>query len=146
MWPECKLVHGKPRHSQFQGLVECANQDVEAILACWQKDSNTKHWSEGLRLVQWKKNNRFHEGIGRSPYEAVFDCKSRLGIHSLNIPGDLTIRLETEEQLEKLAKELAPADEEEANVASAKEATFKRKFYVQEKVLGNAKKVRWLRW
>ena len=121
MWPECKLVHGKPRHSQSQGSVERANQDVEAILAFWQKDNNTKHWSEGLSFIQWKKNNRFHKGIGRSPYEAVFGCKSRLGIHSLNIPDNLTVRLETEEQLEELAKELAPTEEEEATVASAEE-------------------------
>ena len=124
MWPDCKFVHGKPRHSQSQGSVERVNQYVEAILACWQKENNTKHWSEGLRFVQGKKNNRFHKGIGRSPYEAMFGCKSRLGIHSLNIPDDLTVRLETEEQLEKLAKELAPAEEEEATVASAKEVVL----------------------
>ena len=28
MWPECKLVHGKPRHSQSQGSIEKANRDV----------------------------------------------------------------------------------------------------------------------
>ena len=34
LWPACKLVHGKPRHSQSQGSVERANRDVEAIMAC----------------------------------------------------------------------------------------------------------------
>ena len=29
MWPELQIVHGKPRHSQSQGSVERANQDVE---------------------------------------------------------------------------------------------------------------------
>lgn len=29
MWPDLKIVHGKPRHSQTQGSVECANQDIE---------------------------------------------------------------------------------------------------------------------
>ena len=28
-WPGCKLVHGKPRHSQSQGSVERANRDLE---------------------------------------------------------------------------------------------------------------------
>ncbi|XP_068221389.1 KRAB-A domain-containing protein 2-like [Palaemon carinicauda] len=64
MWPECKLVHGKPRYSQSQGSVEQANRDVEAILACWMKDNNTTQWSNGLRFVQWQKNTRFHSGIG----------------------------------------------------------------------------------
>jgi IS30 family transposase len=27
-WPACKIVHGKPRHSQSQGSVERANRDV----------------------------------------------------------------------------------------------------------------------
>ncbi|XP_068227937.1 KRAB-A domain-containing protein 2-like [Palaemon carinicauda] len=59
MWPECKLVHGKPRYSQSQGSVERANRDVGAILACWMKDNNTIQWSNGLRFVQWQKNTRF---------------------------------------------------------------------------------------
>jgi IS30 family transposase len=29
LWPECKLVHGKPRHSQSQGSVERTNRDIE---------------------------------------------------------------------------------------------------------------------
>ena len=45
-------IHGKPRHSQSQGSVERANQDVENILACWKKDNNTTSWSDGLRFVQ----------------------------------------------------------------------------------------------
>ena len=39
LWPECKIIHGKPRHSQSQGSVERANQDVETILACWIRDN-----------------------------------------------------------------------------------------------------------
>lgn len=32
IWSNCKLVHGKPRHSQSQGSVERANQDIEVRL------------------------------------------------------------------------------------------------------------------
>ena len=32
MWPECRLVHGKPRHSQSQGSVERANRDIQVLL------------------------------------------------------------------------------------------------------------------
>lgn len=31
LWPELKIVHGKPRHSQSQSSVETANQDFENI-------------------------------------------------------------------------------------------------------------------
>jgi len=33
MWPELRIVHSKPRHSQSQGLVEQANQNIENMLA-----------------------------------------------------------------------------------------------------------------
>ncbi|XP_063909909.1 KRAB-A domain-containing protein 2-like [Zophobas morio] len=67
MWPECHIVHGKPRHSQSQGSVERANQDIENKLASWMKDNNTTKWSEGLRFIQFSKNRCYHSGIGRSP-------------------------------------------------------------------------------
>ena len=104
-WPECRLVHGKPRHSQSQGSVERANRDVENILTCWLRDNEASNWSKGLRFVQWKNNNRFHEGIGRSPHEAEFEAKGRLGLNDLNLPKAITETLETEEQLEKLSIE-----------------------------------------
>jgi len=42
MWPELKIVHGKPRQSQSQGSVERANQDIENMLATWLTDNRTK--------------------------------------------------------------------------------------------------------
>ena len=74
-WPGCKLVHGKPRHSQSQGSVERANRDVEAIIACWLRDNQSRSWSTALPYVQYQKNNRLHSGIGRTPYEAMFGKK-----------------------------------------------------------------------
>ena len=97
-WPGCKLVHGKPRHSQSQGSVERANRDVEAILACWMKDNCSSHWAEGLRFVQWQKNNRLHTGIGRSPYQAMFGDKHKV-VQSSNLPNEAWSTIETEEQL-----------------------------------------------
>ena len=55
LWPGLKIVHGKPRHSQSQGSVERANQDVENMLACWMADQNTDKWSDGLRFIQFQK-------------------------------------------------------------------------------------------
>lgn len=56
MWPELKIVHGKPRHSQSKGSVERANQGIENILATWLQDNRTKKWSEWLKFVQFMKN------------------------------------------------------------------------------------------
>lgn len=80
MWAELKIVHGKPRHSQGQGSVERANQDVENMVFAWCKDNGTTKWSQGLRFVQFQKNRAFHSGIKRSPFEAMFGCPPKVGL------------------------------------------------------------------
>ena len=35
LWPECKIVHGKPRHPQSQGSVERANADIKDMTVTW---------------------------------------------------------------------------------------------------------------
>jgi len=47
MWPELKIVHRKPRHSQSQGSIERANQDIENMLATWLTDNRTKKGVKG---------------------------------------------------------------------------------------------------
>jgi transposase InsO family protein len=56
MWNDIQIVHGKLRHSEMQGSVKRANQDVANILATWMETNNTTKWSEGLRFVQAMKN------------------------------------------------------------------------------------------
>lgn len=46
MWPEHKIIHGKPRHSQSQGSVERGNQDVENMLITWMQTEKNSHWSQ----------------------------------------------------------------------------------------------------
>jgi IS30 family transposase len=62
LWPELKIVHGKPRHSQSQGSVERANKDIENMLASWMKDNHSTDWWNGLRCVQFMNNRTFHSG------------------------------------------------------------------------------------
>ncbi|XP_045511256.1 KRAB-A domain-containing protein 2-like [Colias croceus] len=103
MWPELKIVHGKPRHSQSQGSVERANQDVEKMLCTWLESNKTTKWSEGIRFIQFMKNRAYHAGINRSPYEAMFGCKPKVGLN--NLPKDVIVELSTEEELESILKE-----------------------------------------
>ncbi|XP_077289531.1 KRAB-A domain-containing protein 2-like [Arctopsyche grandis] len=70
IWPGLKIVHGKPQHTQSQGIVERANQDVENMLKAWMLDQHCNNWSKGLDYVQFMKNKAFHSGI--KPYEAIF--------------------------------------------------------------------------
>lgn len=99
MWPELKIVHGKPRHSQSQGSVERANQDVENMLTTWMQTENNSHWSQGLRFIQLMKNRALHSGIKMSPYEALFGCKVKVGLSTSNLPKEVVDNLENEEQL-----------------------------------------------
>ncbi|XP_008188988.1 KRAB-A domain-containing protein 2-like [Acyrthosiphon pisum] len=107
MWPELKIVHGKPRHSQSQGSVERANQDIENMLTTWMQDEKNRHWSQGLRFIQLMKNRAYHSGIKMSPYEALFGCKIKIGLNTSNLPHYVISTIENEEQLAELITEQA---------------------------------------
>nr|XP_022902149.1 KRAB-A domain-containing protein 2-like [Onthophagus taurus] len=100
-WPTLTIVHGKLRHSQSQGSIERANQDIENILTTWMQDSDSNRWSDGLRFVQLMKYKAFQSGIKRTPYEALFGSKVKVGI---SLPLDDTHNLESEEDLENVIK------------------------------------------
>lgn len=99
MWGEVKLVHGKPRHSQSQGSIERANQDVENMLSTWMETNATAKWSEGLRFVQAMKNRVYHQGIRCSPYEAMFGAPMKMGLTSMAALRGVLKDLATEEDL-----------------------------------------------
>ncbi|XP_047505092.1 KRAB-A domain-containing protein 2-like [Pieris napi] len=105
MWSGLKIVHGKPRHSQSQGSVERANQDVQNMLMTWMNDENCKRWSEGLKFVQLMKNRAFHDGIKRAPYTAMFGSDVKVGLASSSLPKEVIVNIHTEEELEKMLTE-----------------------------------------
>ncbi|GBL92082.1 KRAB-A domain-containing protein 2 [Araneus ventricosus] len=98
MWNELKIVHGKPRLSESQGSVERTNQDIENMLSTWLETNNTKKWSEGIKFIQLMKNRAHHSGIGRSPHEAMFSCKAKVGLGTY-LPIDSLSRITSEEDL-----------------------------------------------
>ncbi|GFQ71841.1 KRAB-A domain-containing protein 2 [Trichonephila clavata] len=103
MWKDVKIVHGKPRHSQTQGSVERANQDIQNMLTAWMNNNDTNKWSEGLPFVQFARNTAYYEGIRQSPYEAMFGIKAKRGIASSFLPCEQITNIETEKQLEEIA-------------------------------------------
>jgi len=86
MWDGVKIVHGKPRHSQTQGSIEGANQDIQNLLRAWMSNNNTNKWADGLYLVQFTKNTAHREGIKQSSYEAMFGTKPKRGLFSSSLP------------------------------------------------------------
>ncbi|XP_022177881.1 KRAB-A domain-containing protein 2-like [Myzus persicae] len=99
MWDGLKIVHGKPRHSQSQGSVERANQDIEKIIYAWMEENQSRKWSEGLRFCQFAKNNAYHAGIKQPPYEAMFGKKVSLGLKMSFLPNDIINNVNDENDL-----------------------------------------------
>ena len=53
IWPgEAKVIHGAPRHSQSQGLVEQGNYSVELMIAAKRQDMKSNLWASWLPEIQ----------------------------------------------------------------------------------------------
>ncbi|XP_050054538.1 SCAN domain-containing protein 3 isoform X1 [Aphis gossypii] len=96
LWPELKIVHGKPYHSQENE--EQVKQDVTNMLITWMQDQKSSHWSEGLRFIQIMKNQTYHSGIKMTPYEALFGTKIKVGL-SENMADNAALNIDSEEDL-----------------------------------------------
>ena len=107
LWPECQMVRGSPRHSESNGSVERVNQTVQKKLAGWMKTNNSKHWSIGCKLVQWRVNTQHHRTINDTPYHLVYGQHPRIGISNLPISDDVMKNLVTEAQLNNVYTEFA---------------------------------------
>src|SRR6266536_6595231 len=51
LWPSVKIINGRPRHPQSQGLVERANGILQQKLGKWRENTSRNDWSYGLRIV-----------------------------------------------------------------------------------------------
>jgi hypothetical protein len=106
LWPKIKIVHGKPRHSQSQGSVEQANQDIENLLASWMKDNHSTDRLNGLRYVQFMKNRSLHLGIKQSLYKAMFGIEPRVGLATSALPSAVIKIIHDEDELKKVIEQV----------------------------------------
>jgi hypothetical protein len=90
------MVRGSPRHSESNGGVEQVNQTVYKKLGAWMNTNNTKHWSIGCKLVQWRYNTQIHQTIKDSPYCLTYGMHPRIGISNLPISENILTKLVTE--------------------------------------------------
>ena len=63
LWPECKIVHSRPRHSESQGGVERLNRTYEQKISVWLEENQSRNWSIGCKLARWQINTQFHTGV-----------------------------------------------------------------------------------
>ncbi|GES75221.1 KRAB-A domain-containing protein 2-like [Rhizophagus clarus] len=104
LWPTVKIINGRPRHPQSQGLVERANGILQQKLGKWKEDTGRNDWSFGLHSVILSMNHSYCRSHKKTPYELVFGDKPHGGctlIEDLfskgiydeeNIPETVTIK------------------------------------------------------
>ncbi|XP_043462827.1 KRAB-A domain-containing protein 2-like [Leptopilina heterotoma] len=130
--PELKIVHGKPRHSQSQGSVERANQDIENMLAVWMKDNKTTKWAEGLKFIQFMKNRSLHSGIKQAPYKAMFGTDPKVGLSTSKLPSDIIKKIRTEDDLQDVLKSNDIDENDDASGSSSSDDSIDRR---QEEIM-----------
>ncbi|XP_008187612.1 KRAB-A domain-containing protein 2-like [Acyrthosiphon pisum] len=106
LWPDCVIVHGRPRYPQSQRSIERSNQDIENMLRAWMKDNKTKKWSIGLQFVQFQKNSSHHRVIEccMEPHsvEAILCnlCEKNIKIKEARHLGAIGIEKQAEKMLQ----------------------------------------------
>ena len=73
-----KVLNGRPRHPQTQGLVEKHNSTLKRKLQAWIQDSGCLHWAQALPEISFSMNHQIHSTTGESPYRVVFKQKMRM--------------------------------------------------------------------
>lgn len=107
LWPDLKLVTGRPRHPQSQGAVERLNGVVQEKLTIWMRENKSTKWSVGLKFVQWQINISKHETIKSNPFKVTFGEEPKVGLNSTIVPSSLLNTIHTEEDLEKLLPQVS---------------------------------------
>ena len=99
LWPECRMVHGSPHHSESNGGIVRVNRTFQEKLHAWMVKHQSKRWSVGCHLVQWQINTQFHHTVQNVPYVLMFGQKPRVGISDLPLDKTVIDKLHTEAEL-----------------------------------------------
>ena len=99
LWPDCRMIHGRARHSESQGGIERLNRTVQEKLGHWMTANDSTHWSIGRVFVRWQINTSWSKAIGDNPYRLAFGQNPRAGVSSLPISADMLKSLRTEAEV-----------------------------------------------
>ena len=102
LWPELKLVTGRPRHPQSQGAVERLYGVIQDKLKIWMKENKSSQWSIGLKFVQWQINISRHETVKNSPFKIMFGEEPMIGLASTVVPPSMHEKIQSEEDLDEV--------------------------------------------
>ena len=104
LWPECKMVHGAPRHSPSQGSVERANRKFREHIRAWlhtnRENECRDDWPLAAVFAKYHVNTAYHHGLKNPPYKLVFGQDPICGIRGLPLLSDDVAQvIHTEEDL-----------------------------------------------
>jgi len=69
-----KIINGRARHPQTQGLIKQANGVVKTKLLFWLADHDGQGWSDALPDIALAMNRQSHSSLGsKMPYEIFFN-------------------------------------------------------------------------
>ena len=102
LWPEARLLHGRPYHSESQGGVERLNRVVRERIMKWMKSNSSTRWSFGVLMVKAAINQQKSSTTKMTPYELVFCQSPRVGINTLPLSTALIDTLRTEQELHEI--------------------------------------------
>ena len=64
------------------------------------KTNNSKHWSIGCKIVQWRINTQIHDTLKDTPYHLTYGQHPRVGISNLPVSTAILEKLATEAELQ----------------------------------------------
>ncbi|GET02261.1 KRAB-A domain-containing protein 2-like [Rhizophagus clarus] len=79
LWPTVKIINGRPRYPQSQGLVKRANGILQQKLGKWKEDTGRNDWSFGLHSVILSMNHSYCHSHKKTSYEFIFGDKPHGG-------------------------------------------------------------------
>ncbi|XP_057410154.1 SCAN domain-containing protein 3 isoform X2 [Balaenoptera acutorostrata] len=106
IWPELKIVHGKPQPCQSLNSINQTNEDIQNQIISWMQTNNSSHWAEFLWFIQMTQNQPYHRGMRQTPCEGTFSSAAKLGLSHSQLTEELVASLNTENELEQADKEL----------------------------------------
>ena len=77
LWPNMKIINGRPRHPQSQGSVERGNQTLKNKLSAWLHDNQRSDWTFGLKFVIHNINTSESGATKYTPYSMVWHKTQR---------------------------------------------------------------------
>ena len=91
-WSGTRIVRGRPRHPQSQGLIERGNRILKGKPSKWMQRNRSTLWSQGLDDIVYAMNTSYCCVTNFTPYELVFGQKPRANLRLLHaLPADTVV-------------------------------------------------------